>query len=558
MRYNIRHLSNGHETRWIERDMITVADALSLNELNGARVVAGNAGLNRPVSWVHVVSVPDAAEWLNGGELVLTTGNNLPPDAEAQQRYVQALADKGVAGLALAVGRYISAAPEHMRAVAEQNNFPLIEIPFQSRFIDIARQVNERISQQALATLERALTIHRVLTQLVLDGGDLKDLAETLARLVGQSISIENERFEALASANIAPVDEARRYTLSKGRTDPRLIEALQQRGVLDLIRHTLRPVALPQMPEVGLEMERILAPVVVHGEIYGYMWIIADDRPLNDLDRVAIETGATIAALILLHQEAVQVAEASLKGGLLSQLIQPDGSHETVLADQALRYGLDLTHAYRVLVIEAADRTSQKHLALYRQLNRRAAAQKWPAVVGQFAGQVVVIAQGDSQVQEITSGILAEINSDIRLGVSAVHHGVRKVSEAHQQCLDALEIARRLRMPDRVARFEALGYLHALYRAGSESVALNPYVPCLRRLLREQQADLFNTLEAYLDAGGNGVATAERLTIHRSTLNYRLARIAEICEVDLSDPLTRTNLQVALKLLRLFEPALG
>ncbi|MFX5176277.1 hypothetical protein ABTC46_18325, partial [Acinetobacter baumannii] len=89
--------------------------------------------------------------------------------------------------------------------------------------------------------------------------------------------------------------------------------------------------------------MERILAPVVVHGDIYGYMWIIANDRPLNDLDWVAIESGATVAALILLHQEAVQVAEASLKGGLLSQLIQRDGSHETVLADQALRYGLDL-----------------------------------------------------------------------------------------------------------------------------------------------------------------------------------------------------------------------
>src|SRR5690606_37160062 len=182
------------------------------------------------------------------------------------------------------------------------------EIPYDARFVDVARTVNERISQENMALVTRALSINRELTQLVLAGGDLKDLAETLARLVGQSISIENERFEALASANIAPVDEARRYTLSKGRTDPRLIEALQQRGVLDLIRHTLRPVALPQMSEVGLEMERILAPVVVHGEIYGYMWIIADDRPLNDLDRVAIETGATIAALILLHQEAVQV----------------------------------------------------------------------------------------------------------------------------------------------------------------------------------------------------------------------------------------------------------
>ena len=101
---------------------------------------------------------------------------------------------------------------------------------------------------------------------------------------------------------------------------------------------------------------------------------------------------------------------------------------------------------------------------------------------------------------------------------------------------------------------FESLGYLHALFRAGRDSLNANPYVPILRRLLPEQQADLFHTLEVYLDGGGNGVRTAEVLNIHRSTLNYRLGRIAEICGVELEDPLERTNLQIALKLLRLFE----
>jgi hypothetical protein len=53
----------------------------------------------------------------------------------------------------------------------------------------------------------------------------------------------------------------------------------------------------------------------VVHGEIYGYIWIIADGNPLSDLDRMAIESGATISALMMLHQEAVQSAEALAQG---------------------------------------------------------------------------------------------------------------------------------------------------------------------------------------------------------------------------------------------------
>ncbi len=532
--------------------MLTVAEALQMAEMQGAQVVAGQAGLSREVGWLHIASVPDAPHWLNGGELVLTTMINLPSDPAEQRQYIQAMADKGVAGLALAVGRYVDHAPEHLREVAERNGFPLIEIPYQARFVDIARATNERISQENMAMLERALTIHRALTQLVLAGGDLRQLAVTLADLVGQSISIENERFEALASHNIAAVDEARRYTLSEGYTDPRLIHALEERGILGQIRRTLRPVHIPQMADVGLEMERILAPVVVHGSIYGYVWIIADDRPISELDELAIESGATIAALMLLHQEALQSAEASLKGGLLAQLVEGEQSRQAVLADQAMRYGVELNEPFVMLMVEMlAERGSQKLMQLYRRINRLSGG--WHVIVGQFAGDVLVLAQASTDLAALIETIHAQ-DGHLRIGVSGVQLGVAGVAQAHSQCRDALQIARRLSDSRTTIYFEQLGYLHTLYRAGAAALGANPYVSRLRRLAAEGQSDLFRTLEVYLDAGGNGVQTAELLLIHRSTLNYRLTRIEEVCDVKLNDPQLRTNLQVALKLLRLFD----
>ena len=530
--------------------MLTVADALQLPAFARSQVVAGKGGLDHVVSWVHVVGVPDAARWLNGGELLLTTYINLPQDQAGQCAYMEALVAKGVAAMALSVGNVIDHAPAHLRDLADRSNFPLIEIPYDSRFIDMARSVNERIAQEQIT---RALHIHRVLTQLVLDGGALRDLANTLADLIGQSISIENERFEALASANIADFDEARRYTLSEGRTDPRLVSALEERGVLSEIRRTLRPVFIPSMPDVGLEMERILAPIVVHGDLYGYVWIIAAGRPLNDLDHMAIESGSTIAALMLLHQEAVQSAEASLKGGFLAQLIEGANGREAVLTDQALRFGIDLNAPFYVLVIDTDDRARLPQL--YRRVHRLASLHEWPLVAGQFAGQVVILAQHDADLDDITRQIHEQANgSGVRISVSAAQTHAEQVPLAYEQCTEALQIARRMRLPEKTIHFASLGYLHTLYHAGPDSLRSNPYVPGLRKLLDEQQADLFHTLEAYLDEGGNGVQTAETLMIHRSTLNYRLERIKEVCGCDLSDPGTRVNLQVALKLLRLFE----
>lgn len=538
--------------------MLTVADALQLAEFSGAQVVAGTAGLHRHVAWVHVAGVPDAANWLNGGELVLTTANVLPTDDAAQYEYIRALSEKEVVGLALAVGRFVAHASDSLRRAANDCGLPLIEIPYQARFVNIAKAVNQRITAAQMENVERALSIHRVLTQLVLQGGDLSRLAETLAGLIGQSVSIENERFEALASHNLAAVDEARRFTVREGRTDPRLIEALEARGVLPQIRATLRPVSIRQMPDVGLEMERILAPIVVHGDLYGYIWIIADDRPLSDLDRLAIESGATVAALMIFYQEAVHSAEASLRGGLLTQLIQGEPGREAVLADQALRYGLDVNAPLAMLVVDSPERGAQRLVQTERRINRLAISQGWRAVIGQFAGHVLVLAQASGDFAAMAEAVREAAGSSVRVAVSGVRSGADSPAVLYAQCQDTMHIASRLEDNRPVIFFSDLGYLHALYRAGPSSLETIPYLSGFQRLLTEQAADLFHTLEVYLDTGGNGVQTADLLMIHRSTLIYRLDRITQELGLDdkaLSNPALRMNLHIALKLLRLFGP---
>ena len=537
--------------------MLSVAELLNSDVLAQGRIVAGHAGLNRQVAWVHNAGVPDAPQWLNGGELVLTTYINMPSGIDEQRDYIRQMVEKDVAGLVLTVGRYIETIPTHLIDAANEYAFPLIEIPFTARFVDIARRINERISQANAQIVERALSIQQRLTQIVLDGGDLPSLAEQLARMVGHSISIENERFEAIATVNIAAVDEARRYTQQHGQTDPRLVEALEQRGYLPRLRSTRRPVHLPPMPDVGLEMERILAPIVVHGAIYGWMWIIADDHALSQIDQMAIESGATIAAMMMLYQESAQNAEASLKGNLLSRLIEGDEPRDAVLVDQSLRYGVDLRAPFVLLLADDLSAAVGQALQLYRAINQLATLSGWQAVVGQYAGQVVILCEA-ATADGVAARILERLaqdrsrEGDVRMGLSCAQQGASQVKLAYRQAHDALTIGARLTPHQRAIRFDELGYWHTLYMAGPHSLAMNADAPALRRL-RDESLELFQTLEAYLDCGANGVGTAEALHIHRSTLNYRLAQIERIGGFKLQDAHQRTNLLVALKLLRLF-----
>lgn len=536
--------------------MLTIRDALQLPILQDAKVVAGASELDRTIRWVHNVSVPNAADWLHGGELVLTTVSNMPESAEAQGDFLRQLAEKGIAALVITIGMLVDEIPEYLRAIGDELGLPLIELTYQTRFVDIAKVINERIAEENLDTISRALSIQQQLSRLVLQGGGFSELAQMLADQVGHSISIENERFEAIANKNIAEVDSARRYTIEHGRTNPQLIDALAVE-YLPKIRESLRPVQLPVMPELGLEMERLLAPIVVHGEIYGYIWIIADLRALSPIDIMAIEIGATVAALLMLYQESLQTAEASLKGSLMAQLIEGGGGPQTILSDQSLRYGVDLRLPYRMLLVSVRNGQPPSSTRAYRAINQLLTQCQAQAVAAQFAGQVAILAQADKDVDELAQALVKGLEGefgDLTLGVSSAMTLAANVGAAHQQCNEALDIAQRVNSARQVHHFDDLGYIHTLYHAGPASLSQNLQAPVLRRLLAERGADLFNTLEAYLDAGGNSVQTADRLHIHRSTLNYRLARIKEICDVDLSSANTRLNLQIALKLMRLFD----
>ena len=533
--------------------MLTLKEALELPILQQAQVVAGGADLQRPIRWVHPVTVPDVADWLHGGELVLTTVMNMPPGDAAQSDFLRQLAAKGIAALVITTGLMVEAIPAHLREIGDELGLPLIELPYQTRFVDIAKVINERIAEDNLDTISRALSIQQQLSRLVLEGGGFVELADMLAGQVGHSISIENERFEAIASKNIAAVDSARRYTIAHGRTNPKLVEALEGE-YLPRIRETLRPLQLPVMPDLGLEMERLLAPIVVHSEVYGYMWIIADVQALTPIDMMAIEIGATVAALLMLYQESLAAAEASLKGSFVAQLIEGDGARQSILSDQGLRYGVDLRLPWRMLLVSLGAAQAPAVARAYRAINRVLAQRDAPAVAAQFAGQVVILAQSGGSCDELALALLDRLGADARIAVSGIFTGADAVGAAQEQCNDALIIGARIAPAQALHHFERLGYIHTLYQAGAGSLAQNAQVPLLRKLQTAQQADLLRTLETYLDAGGNSVQTAQALCIHRSTLNYRLARIREICGVDLSAPAARLDLQVALKLMRLFD----
>lgn len=118
----------------------TLRDVLALPAYAGAQVLGGHGGLDATITWVHVSEVLDAARFLSGGELLLSTGlelSRVTPDAGAT--YLRSLAAGGAHGLALELVGPLRDVPPAMLSQAQTLNFPLIAFRHEVRFADLTR-----------------------------------------------------------------------------------------------------------------------------------------------------------------------------------------------------------------------------------------------------------------------------------------------------------------------------------------------------------------------------------------------------------------------------------
>ncbi len=126
---------------------ITVAEILGSDLLKDAKVIAGQAGLYRPVASVTVGEVPDIADWLKGGEVVLSTLYAVSEDPTAQLEFVRKIIAKNAAALFIKPSRFVKGLEKTLIAEAKQADFPLIEVPNDIRWTDLVRDIYDRMIQ---------------------------------------------------------------------------------------------------------------------------------------------------------------------------------------------------------------------------------------------------------------------------------------------------------------------------------------------------------------------------------------------------------------------------
>jgi hypothetical protein len=125
-----------------------------------------------------------------------------------------------------------------------------------------------------------------------------------------------------------------------------------------------------------------------------------------------------------------------------------------------------------------------------------------------------------------------------LRIGVSYPFSRIENFAEHFRQCQIAIEMSARRRIAGNVALYEWFPMYDLLssVREGTNIGAFcHPALETLRQYDYAHNTKLYETLRTYVDTGGSIKTTAEKLFLHRNSLNYRLDIIRNLLHTDLS-----------------------
>ncbi len=134
---------------------LTCEEMVKLSHLEKIKLVAGNGGIKRIITWAHVIELDDVADWVKGGELLFITGVSIKNDTKALIKLVKDIEARNLSGLVINVGRYIKETPKEVIELANAMNFPIFELPFEVKLIDVIQSIcreifNSRLKEESM------------------------------------------------------------------------------------------------------------------------------------------------------------------------------------------------------------------------------------------------------------------------------------------------------------------------------------------------------------------------------------------------------------------------
>ena len=499
---------------------LTLAAVLDMPLMEGVTVVAGKAGVARPVSRLNVMTVPEIARWTKPHELLLTTGYPLRRSLDDLPRLLEELDRRSVTALAVKLDQYLERLPDAALEVADRLGFPVLVIPHFLAFDDILSVVLSEIANRQAQALLRAREVHQILLRASLDGG----LEAVLGRLS-----------QALGWPGVWCVDQ--RGAVREECCSDVLREELDRRGLRDGAGGRLMHEQLAR--QEPRRVSTVDLPVTEAGP--GRLVVVHDGAAWDAQAQMMLEQAAMVAALCLSKSSAVVGVNRRFRTNALHGLLLGRRSEVAEVVSNAAGFGWNLERPLRVVVARPERQlplgVRDTAVALWESLvtgadPKAAAAALGPTFVGVCDAGLTAV-DGTASLWERAASQLQDVcGVEVLVGVSDVVEDATRLPDAWSHAVTAADFARQLTGGRHVRQYDELGVLRLVDSVDNRQQVRDYLRETLGPLLElggHQREDLLATLDALFAHNLNVAETARAMHFHYNTLRYRVHKLESL-----------------------------
>jgi sugar diacid utilization regulator len=290
---------------------------------------------------------------------------------------------------------------------------------------------------------------------------------------------------------------------------------------------------------------ERLILLVSPRTDLIGVVALIDPGRTADNADLVALEHGATVLSMELARLRSIADTELRLRRDLVHDLLAGTDDESAQARAEALDY--DLGRPHRVVVVEGKGR-SRAHDALLSAVRRAMRQARQVGLFETWSGNVAIVTAGQTDWEKLRRVISSDLGGLCHIGVGGACARPSELPRSLREAGLALRLQKTLLPGSSACEYPKLGIFRML-AAIPDLTDVDEFVrEWLGSLLdydARKGAELVHTLTQYLEHGGNYDATSAQLSVHKSTLKYRLQRIRELTGLELNDPDVHFNLQL-------------
>lgn len=511
---------------------MNVYEALDMISMYDAKVLIGQEGLNRSISSVEVMEVPQIEEWITPNTLILTTMYSIKDDPQSQNELIKTLINNEASGIIVKLGRFVERLPEKAIRLAEERNFPIIILPVNIHFYKV------------LNILIKNLETPMYQNEFDKIQGSSYENVYTLMNDIYHSFKIvtyvESFHGELLFSGSyrIKDIwrDEDNLYSTPKLANALHYIEQIHQK-YKKYKRHSFYRVD---------ELSRIIIPLFSQGSVYGLLHVVY---------RNATQKKMVLNPNIFILVDKIHVSLMSEMIGIQNQKIYREELFQNWRRDNSTKLLVHIilnkpekeeriTTLFDPVLL--ARKQIEKMFVTLQGVTNYYIVENEEGFIGLLSFMETNFISTENIRLVLEEHLLQSMIPNAFIAISSPFVEVNDIEDRANSVMKIIDIGKRIYPEKQVFSFNKLGIYTFLLKLSNDSEVLD-YVDSILKPLKELDETLIKTLKTYIELNGNASQTAKNLYMNRRTITYHLKKIQEICEWDLNDAETIFILQFCL-----------